>query len=110
MVNLHETFITCSSHLHVCVLDLSQTLLNLNETKQQAQIMKNNIVNTMGDYSPQIEVAPRIVSTIIGFVTDIQKFVVRVKLEQALAKRQMNKKRQMISRLHQDTIDQMLLD
>ena len=72
--------------------------------------MKNNIANTMGDYSPQIEAAPRIVSTIIGIVTDIQKFVVRVKLEQALAKRQMNKKRQMISRLHQDTIDQMLLD
>jgi hypothetical protein len=108
--NLHETFTTCSYHLHDFGLVFNENIPELNKTKQQEPIMKNNIESAISVPSFQIDVAPRFVSALSGIVAGIQNFVARLQLEQIVAKRQMNQKRQMKVQLHQDTINQMSLD
>jgi hypothetical protein len=71
--------------------------------------MKNNIENTMDQYSTQMQVAPRLVSTITGIVEGIQNFIARAKQEQAKAKLHMGRKNQMKRQLHIDTINQISL-
>ena len=71
--------------------------------------MNNNIENTIGEYSPQIEATPKLVSIITDIFRSVQIFIARVKREQAEVRYQMANKNRMKIQLHRDWIDQMSL-
>jgi hypothetical protein len=90
---------------------LIQTLLNINDSKQQARDMSdNNNDFSISEYSNEPDVVSGFTSSVTGIFANLKNFTMRMRDEQAEARQQENRKREMINQVRQESIKRMPLE